>query len=195
MISWNDPSLVLVILIIKTTKTNQKKSHYFFFFFPSLTSSFASTISIPKFAKHFSNEWNFSNNKLGTIDFPFVQEPILSMKYSDIFFFFHPPPRTIHRETSRIPKGVVHFRACHFSGGVDFSLLFLASERSTRVISGLAEARWMKRASHRKINAPRVFRPTKHATVAFRRVCISWKVSRVRPWNLLHRNERLQRKN
>lgn len=32
MISWNDPSLVLVILIIKTTKTNQKKSHYFFFF-------------------------------------------------------------------------------------------------------------------------------------------------------------------
>lgn len=93
MISWNDPSLVLVILIIKTTKTNQKKSHYFFFFFfPSLTSSFASTISIPKFAKHFSNEWNFSNNKLGTIDFPFVQEPILSMKYSDIFFFSSPSP-------------------------------------------------------------------------------------------------------
>lgn len=104
MISWNDPSLVLVILIIKTTKTNQKKSHYFFFFFPSLTSSFASTISIPKFAKHFSNEWNFSNNKLGTIDFPFVQEPILSMKYSDIFFFFIPLPERFIVKRHEFPK-------------------------------------------------------------------------------------------
>lgn len=59
------------------------------------------------------------------------------MKYSDFFFSFI--SQTIHRETSRIPKGVVHFRAVHFFGRNRFFLLCLATERSTRVISGLGE--------------------------------------------------------
>lgn len=195
MISWNDPSLVLVILIIKTTKTNQKKSHYFFFFFSIVNFIIRINDFHSEICKTFFQRMEFFQQQTRDHRFSIRAGADIIDEIFRHFFFFHPPPRTIHRETSRIPKGVVHFRACHFSGGVDFSLLFLASERSTRVISGLAEARWMKRASHRKINAPRVFRPTKHATVAFRRVCISWKVSRVRPWNLLHRNERLQRKN
>lgn len=107
------------------------------------------------------------------------------MKYSDFFFSFI--SQTIHRETSRIPKGVVHFRGCRsfFREKSIFPPLPCYWTINTRNFRSEWGRDGWNELLHRKINAPRVFRPTKHATVVFRHVCISWEVfffSRVRAW-------------
>lgn len=126
MISWNDLPFVLVILIIKTTKTNQKKLTIFVFLFFFFIVNFI--IRIQRFLfLDFPNI--FPTNGIFPIFFAAqqirnhrfsirVETDIIDeiFRYSFFFFFLLSSPfQTIHRETSRIPKGVVHFRGCHRS--------------------------------------------------------------------------------
>ena len=202
MISWNDLPFVLVILIIKTTKTNQKKLTIFVFLFFFFIVNFI--IRIQRFLfLDFPNI--FPTNGIFPIffaaqqirDYRFsirVKTDIIDeiFRYSFFFFsFFHPPSRRFIVKRHEFPKVLSIFVAAtvHFSGEIDFSLLCLCcwtiNTRNFR--SGWGQDGWNE-LLHRKINAPRVFRPTKHATVAFRHVCASrgrfflFFFSRVRAW-------------
>lgn len=98
------------------------------------------------------------------------------MKYSDFFFSFISLPDDSSWNVTNSQ------RCCPFSCRSFFReksifpplpCYWTINTRNFR--SGWGRDGWNE-LLHRKINAPRVFRPTKHATVAFRHVCISWKV-------------------